>query len=291
MRILLEPQVYLVGRPHIVEEGLQAFLNDCGLEWPTSREGVKDAEIMVEAAGRICYMSFGAKAGSKTNRSYLNNLLGRNADGSFRPGPAHGSVIEHPTWQFIVAGAGRGFSHEQVRHRVGVGYSQLSTRYCDFEREEEEGTWDPGFCIPPLGQLSDEAKQRFISKYESDVEWYSTTLRVIERDLRGNSEFMASLADLPERERTRALRKAARGAARDGLPNGTEAIMFLTANARAIWNMAYLRASEHAEGEIRKVFVKIVEIMEQEMPALFNSIVYKHVWDGSLVVELPRDKL
>lgn len=246
---------------------------------------------MVEVAGRICYMSFGNKAGSKTNQAYINNLLGRNPDGSFKPGPAHGSVTEHPTWQFIVTGAGRGFSHEQVRHRVGVGYSQLSTRYCDFEREEEEGTWDPGFCVPPLGQLSEEAKLRFVTKYENDVKWYAETLRVIERDLRSNPEFMDSLAKLPERERDRALRKAARGAARDGLPNGTEAIMFLTANARAIWNMAYLRASEHAEGEIRKVFVQIVEIMEREMPALFNSVVYKQVWDGSQAVELPRDKL
>lgn len=291
MRILKEPKVYLVGRPSINEEGLQAFLTDNGLEWPTPTEGVKDAERMVEAAGRICYMSFGKKAGSKTNQDYINNLLGRDADGTFRPGPAHGSVTEHPHWQFIITGAGRGFSHEQVRHRVGVGYSQLSTRYCDFEREEEEGTWEPGFCIPPLAQLSEEVTKRFEEKYKSDQAWYRDTLHAIERDLRSNSEFVASLEKLPDRERARTIRKAARGAARDGLPNGTEAIMFFTANARAIWNMANLRATEHAEGEIRKVFIQTVKIMESEMPALFNSIVYKDVWDGSLAAEMPRDKL
>ena len=154
MRILKTPRVYLILRPQIVEDGVNAFLKENGLQWPTPTEGVKDAERAVELAGRCCYMSFGAKAGSKTNYDYIQNLMGRNKDGFFKPGPAHGSVMEHPCWTFLVTGAGRGFTHEQVRHRVGWAYSQLSTRYCDFEREEEEGTWDPGFVIPPLAQLS-----------------------------------------------------------------------------------------------------------------------------------------
>jgi thymidylate synthase ThyX len=67
--------------------------------------------------------------------------------------------------------------------------------------------------------------------------------------------------------------------------------MTFTANARAIWNMAYLRASEHAEAVIRSVFVQIVKIMEEQFPELFNSIVYRKLWDDSLAVTLPRDKL
>ena len=155
MRIKYRPKVYLICKPQIHEEGLTAFLEENDLRWPTPTEGVSPAARLVESAGRDCYMSYGNKAGSKTNQRYLDNLLGRNPDGSFRPGPAHGSVVEHPHWTFKVVGAGRGFSHELVRHRVGVAYSQLSTRYCDFEREDEEGTWDPGFCVPPLAQLSD----------------------------------------------------------------------------------------------------------------------------------------
>jgi thymidylate synthase (FAD) len=291
MRIMLKPRVYLICKPQIHEEGLKAFLEENDLAWPTPTEGVSHASRLVESAGRDCYMSYGAKAGSKTNQAYVNNLLGRDSEGNFRPGPAHGSVVEHPHWSFKVVGAGRGFSHELVRHRVGVAYSQLSTRYCDFEREDQEGTWDPGFCVPPLGQLSDETREHFEASFVRAIEDYKKGLELVERDLKDNAGFAANLSKVDPRDAKRMLRKAARGAARDVLPIGAEAIMTFTCNARSIWNMAYLRASEHAEGVIRDVFVQVVKIAEEQMPELFNSIVYEKVWDGSDSARMPRDKL
>lgn len=291
MRILKSPKVYLIARPQIVNEGLSEFLKDQGLSWPTPVDDVQDAERLVETAGRCCYMSFGKKAGSKTNRKYIQNLLGRNDDGTFKPGPAHGSVCEHPCWSFLVVGAGRGFSHEQVRHRTGWAYSQLSTRYCDFEREEEEGTWEPGFCIPALGQLNTSTTIAFDEKLRQSRKAYIELLHFIEDDLKNNHAFMDSLALYDEKERFRMLRKAARGAARDILPIATEAIMVMSANARAIWNCIVLRANEHAEAVIRDVYVQIAKIMEIEMPALFTGIRYEKCWDGSDVVVMPRDKL
>lgn len=286
-------------------DGIEAFLTDQTLIWPT--ENVLEtrdhtdfwqgghqptgAEQLTELAGRCCYMSFGAKAGSKTNRAYLDNLLGRMPDGSFREGPAHGSVLEHATFSFLVVGAGRGFSHEQVRHRAGWAYSQLSTRYCDFEREEEEGTWDPGFCVPPLAQLSPQARVMMEHGIRAARETYKDLLVQIEGDLQGNVAFQKELERYPEKERKRMLRKAARGAARDILPNGTEAIMVMTANARAIWNTIYLRASEHAEAEIRKVYVQVARIMEREMPNVFRGMQFIKLWDGTEAVVMPRDKI
>lgn len=646
----------MIARPQIVEEGLNAFLEEQGLDWPTPTEGVTDAERLVEAAGRCCYMSFGKKAGSKTNAKYLENLIGFNSDGTWKPGPAHGSVCEHPTWSFLIVGAGRGFcyddqtevltdegwkfwedirgdelfctknysdeieyqeatkiikepyqgkmigikskmvdllvtpnhrmycnsfdkkgfsihsaeeiydkkvkfkrnakpinkdideefeipqfiafqkianqyseygtksivcrglslpivpfakfmgywlsegsldhspdggyfavisqnddsdcfedikstitqlglsfsekksgeknciqfrisggralyeylkpysgslskavpknikewdssllqliidchlagdgsfprrgsgeghtiskqlandlqelalkcgysatlrevdrrheparllngrpiehkhicyvvsyckvrneplvnhngkkhyfetayegmiycatvpngllyvrrngrpvwcgnSHEQVRHRTGWAYSQLSTRYCDFEREEEEGTWEPGFCIPPLSQLSEDASSAFDVKLHQSQQAYCELLALIERDLQNNPRFMETLAPFDERERKRMLRKAARGAARDILPIATEAIMVMSANARAVWNCIVLRGNEHAEAVIRDVYVQIAKIMEAEMPSLFKGVKYEECWDGTQVVIMPRDKL
>jgi thymidylate synthase (FAD) len=286
MRILKESKTYVICRPQIVEEGVRAFLEDQGLEWPTPIAGVTDAARLVELAGRCCYMSFGAKAGSKTNQKYIDNLIGLE-----RPGPAHGSVVEHPTWSFLTVGAGRGFSHEQVRHRVGVAYSQLSTRYCDFEREDVEGSWDPGFVIPPMAQLSGETSQFMADKLKQSQETYTDLLHRIEADLEASPEFAAQLAKMPERQARTALRKAARGAARDILPIATEAIMTMSFNARSIWNMAVMRASEHAEGAIRAVYVQILKIMEKEFPELFHAIEYTPVWDGSLAAKLRRDKL
>lgn len=291
MRILTKPKVYLIARPQIVEEGLDQFLKDQKLNWPTPTEGVKDAERLVEVAGRCCYMSFGKKAGSKTNRRYIQNLVGRNPDGSWKPGPAHGSVTEHPCWTFLIVGAGRGFSHEQVRHRVGWAYSQLSTRYCDFEREEEEGTWEPGFCIPTLALLDPETQEKFEDKLRASQQAYVELLHKIEDDLQTVPEFVESLLKYDPLERSRILRKAARGAARDILPIATEAIMTMSANARAIWNCIVLRGNEYAEAVIRDIYVQIAKIMEQEMPSLFYGLTYEKCWDGTEVVTMPRDKL
>ena len=290
MRILRKPKVYLIARPQVAE-GLEEFLNENDLEWPTSTEGVTDASRVVEIAGRCCYMSFGKKAGSKTNQAYVNNLLGRDSEGNFREGPAHGSVIEHPVWTFIIVGAGRGFSHEQVRHRVGWAYSQLSTRYCDFEREEQEGTWEPGFVIPPLAQLHPDTELRFRQKLEESQKAYVELLSMIENDLKNNQGFMAQLAEMPKRDQKRTLRKAARGATRDILPIATEAIMTMSANARALWNTVYLRANDQAEAPIRQIYVQIAKIMEKEFPELFQGLTYYKAWDGEECVSLPKDKL
>lgn len=291
MRIARKPKVYLVARPAIVEEGVAAFLSDQKLSWPTETAGVNGAEQLIELAGRCCYMSFGNKAASRTNRRYIQNLLGREDDGSFKPGPAHGSVCEHPTWSFLVVGAGRGFSHEQVRHRVGWAYSQLSTRYCDFEREEEEGTWDPGFCVPTLAQLSEETAEAMSEKLRESQRAYCELLRLIEGDLEKNAALMKQLSGYDDRTAKRMLRKAARGAARDILPIATEAIMVMSANARAIWNCIYLRGNEHAEAVIRDIYVQLARIMERELPALFHGLRYEPCWDGTDQVVLPREKL
>jgi thymidylate synthase (FAD) len=289
MRIVKKPKVYLIARP-MLAAGFEEFLEEQGLEWPSPMQG-SDAQTVTELAGRCCYMSFGAKAGSKTNARYIRNLIGMNPDGTFRDGPAHGSVLEHGNYSFLVVGGGRGFSHEQVRHRAGWAYSQLSTRYCDFEREEEEGTWDPGFTIPPLAQLSEATTEFMEAKLHDSQAAYCELLGMIENDLLAHPEFMENLSQHKESDAKRMLRKAARGAARDILPIATEAIMTMTANTRAIWNTLYLRASEHAEAAIRDVYVQIAKIMQHESPTLFSGIKFVNVWDGSEAVELPRPNL
>lgn len=287
MRIETAPRVYLIARPALAE-GFYDFLQEEGLDWPTEAPGtgVPAAQQLTEMAGRICYMSFGAKAGSKTNRAYIDNLTGMS-----RPGIAHGSVCEHANYSFLVCGAGRGFSHEQVRHRPGWAYSQLSTRYCDFERSEEDGTWDPGFTIPPLAQLHPNTKAKFEARLRQSRDFYVEMLGEIESDLKNHREFMKALETKTERERNLILRKAARGAARDILPNATEAIMFQTANVRAIYNAGVMRASEAAEAEIRSVYVQILKIMQVEFPAVFDQVKFVQLWDGSEAAVMPREKL
>lgn len=287
MRILYRPKVYLIARPNLVGSGIKQFLEDQKLTWPTDVDGVTDAEILTELAGRCCYMSFGKDAKSKTNAAYIRNLIGFD-----RSGPAHGSVVEHACFSFIVVGAGRGYAHEQTRHRAGWSYSELSTRYCDFERSEvEEGSWEPGFCIPPLAQLTESTRDFFEDRLKLLQGIYVGAVDGIKDDLVADPSFQKELEGLSARDRDRVLRKAARGAARELLPNATEAIMVMSANARALWNTIYLRASPEAEAVIRDVYVQICRIMQREMPALFQGVVYGKCWDGSEYVTLPREHI
>jgi thymidylate synthase (FAD) len=76
-------------------------------------------------------------------------------------------------------------------------------------------------------------------------------------------------------------RKMARQAARSVLPNATETRIFVTANARALRHFIELRASEHAEPEIRAVAVRFLEILRVEAPNIFGDYELVELPDGT----------
>ena len=117
VRVLREPTVYVVGRQQISQAELDRFLADHGVSWQTDTEVA--AEHLVEAAGRVCYMSF-AKPRPGGNETYLAHIRE----------VGHGSVLEHAVWNCVFTGCSRSLTHELVRHRH-FGYSQLSQRYVD----------------------------------------------------------------------------------------------------------------------------------------------------------------
>jgi thymidylate synthase (FAD) len=119
MRIVTEPEIYVVGRQTLNNDEVQRFLNDHETYWETDSEN--SSELIVELAGRVCYLSFGSKQFRKTNDAYVGNLINQ----------GHGSVLEHAVWDLLLTGISRSLTHELVRHRAGVGVSQLSQRYVD----------------------------------------------------------------------------------------------------------------------------------------------------------------
>jgi thymidylate synthase (FAD) len=142
VKIIRKPQVYLVGRQSIAQEGIDAFLRDAEANWQT--DTAVGAEQLCEAAGRLCYMSFGK--GRKTNQEYLSHIIEM----------AHGSVLEHAVWNFVVAGVSRSFTHELVRHRAGFAYSQLSQRYVD----ESTADFVEPECIAEVRSCTQSGKRR-----------------------------------------------------------------------------------------------------------------------------------
>ena len=256
MEIIREPRVYLVGRQTVDEAAIDDFLRQYGLSWQTDTE--VGAERLVEAGGRVCYLSFGK--GRKSNAEYIANLIGQK----------HGSVLEHAVWNFIIAGVSRSFSHELVRHRAGFGYSQLSQRYVDES--------DASFVEPDVIAEDEELHRIWLRAIESSRQAY---LELVER-------LMEKLREVPDRTQRR---KMARQAARSVLPNATETIIFVTANARALRHFIELRGSEWAEAEIRKVALQVLRIMQREAPNIFGDYRIVRLPDGTEVARTPHEKV
>jgi len=256
MKVIREPRVYLVGRQTVDDAAIERFLQDYGLSWQTDTE--VGAERLVEAGGRVCYLSFGK--GRKSNAEYIANLIGQK----------HGSVLEHAVWNFIIAGVSRSFSHELVRHRAGFGYSQLSQRYVDES--------DASFVEPDVIAEDEELHRIWLRAIESSRQAY---LELVER-------LMEKLREVPDRTQRREM---ARQAARSVLPNATETIIFVTANARALRHFIELRGSEWAEAEIRKVALQVLRIMQREAPNIFGDYRIVRLPDGTEVARTDHIKV
>ncbi len=247
VKILRDPAVYLVGRQTVSEPELDRFLADHGVRWQTDTEVA--GEHLAEVAGRICYMSF-AKPRPGGNHAYLNHILE----------VGHGSVLEHAVWNFVFAGVSRTLTHELIRHRAGFGFSQLSQRYVD----ESVAEYVEPDCIA--------------NDPETHAIWVEAVRHAHQSYIQLTEKLQETFKDEPDRTLRR---KLARQAARSVLPNATETKIFVTANARALRHFIELRGSRHAETEIRKLAVQVLQIMQKEAPSLFGDYELVPLADGT----------
>ena len=239
-RILSEPRIYLIGKSGYDPEMLKAFLDDEGMVFHTDTD--VDAEILAEAAGRLCYLSFGK--GRKTNAEYLENIIASH----------HGSVLEHVTWNFLITGISRSLTHELIRHRAGFAYSQLSQRYVDESQAR--------YVVPPLYQENNELKTKWEAAIDSA---HKTYCELVEETDRYVATKYPNLAGTDRR-------KLVRQSARSVLPNACETKLFVTANARAWRHFIEMRGSAHADTEIRILAVAVAKILKEESPHIFGDV-------------------
>jgi thymidylate synthase (FAD) len=256
-RIIREPQVYLVGRQTVDRGELDRFLGEHGMSWETDTS--VGAEQLVEAGGRLCYVSYGK--GRKTNAEYVENIINQK----------HGSVLEHAVWNFIITGVSRSFTHELIRHRAGFGYSQLSQRYVD---ESEAAYVEPEIIA-------------------GDPALHETWQRAVETAHEAYEQLTAGLIEKLAAQGVAGThrRKMAREAARSVLPNATETMIFVTANARALRHFIELRGAEGAEAEIRRVALQFLRIMQAEAPNLFGDYEVRKLDDGREVSYTENEKV
>jgi thymidylate synthase (FAD) len=248
IRILTEPGVYLIGKQTVQTAELDRFLADHGVSWATDTSVA--AEVVTETAGRVCYMSF-AKPRPGGNAAYLGHIKE----------VGHGSVLEHGVWNLLFTGVSRSLTHELVRHRAGMGYSQLSQRYVDESVAE--------YVEPDVIAADPELHAVWLDAVTHAHAAYVKLAEALNAKLADPKAATAALLP-PDADRT-TRRKAARQAARSVLPNATETKIFVTANARALRHFLEARGAAAAEPEIRKLAGKVLDVLVAEAPNLFGD--------------------
>jgi thymidylate synthase (FAD) len=244
---LVEPQVFLVGETRVVKEGLDGYLQHLGLpDWKT--DAVSDAEALIEVMGRLCYRSFAPGLNPnvsrirESNADYLANILA----------VKHGSVIEHPVFNFIFTDVSRVFTHELVRHRVGTAISQESLR---FVRIQKLDGWIPTVIKEDEGALSlwyeaGESLDKIYRQFEAAI----------------SEHFALNHPGTPFR-----IKKTVTSALRRMATNVIPTTIGWSVNPRTLRWVIEMRTDPAAEEEIRLVFGKVGEIVIDRYPALFGD--------------------
>jgi thymidylate synthase (FAD) len=260
VQIIREPRVTLIAR--------QQFLPPEHIRWNSDSDVAGQA--VAEFAGRLCYLSFGEDAGLEgghrtisgrtTNASYLENILR----------VKHGSVLEHAVWTFLLEGVSRALTHELVRHRAGMGFSQLSQRYVDESQI--------GFVLPP--------------EIEEGSEEFAIWRTACEQSL---ASYRALLGGLTERIGDQGpatmRKKRARQAARAVLPNSAETKIVVTGNARSWRHFVEMRGSGSADVEIRRLAVAVLRALHDEAPNIFGDMRITAAEDGTEVIATEFSKV
>lgn len=229
--IIYKPKVTLISKPDFLEP----------YHLPVNWIGIAEkGEKLSEYAGRLCYMSQKNPA-NKTTKMYIENIMQQH----------HGSVLEHANYSFLLEGISRSCTHELVRHRAGMAYSQLSQRYVDES--------DASFIIPPAMIGYEGLEMSFISSVQETLVCYKEMITQLE------AMYEPLISDKHER------RKKVREAARSLLPNSIETKIVATGNVRAWRHILELRSGEGADQEIRRLAISLITVFKNICPIFFQD--------------------
>lgn len=266
------PGVTLLARPQVSLEGMSDFLEGFGDELNFSQylqdpTPLAHGAQLCKTAGQLCYASFSPKRTYNANAErYFQNIIES----------GHGSVLEHANFTLLFYGISRSVTHELVRHRAGVGFSQLSQRYVSGRVLR--------FVERPEYQNNSQLHARFERRIDFLAEEYEALAEALLVEQKAGSEILS--AD----ERTD-LRKKVQQAARSALPNETEAPIVVTANVRAWRHIIEMRANPHAETEIREMAFRAYLCLAHTEPLLFGDYNIERLPDGTYGVSNVHPKV
>jgi thymidylate synthase (FAD) len=253
------PNAFLISETRIDEDNFQSFLNEIGVpEWSTDAD--TDTEVVIETAGKLCYMSFDTSLNQNLTRTGTRNNYDYIQQGLIST--KHGSVLEHGTVTLMLTNVSRVLTHELVRHRAGAAYSQTSGRYVRLD--------DLPFWVPSCIKENPELEKLFVDEILHQEETIKKMAEITKID---TLDFKAK----------KTLTSAFRRIIGNGLANNITA----TYNHRALRHVIEMRTSHHAEEEIRLLFNKVFELVGNRYPSIYgdaeltmidgyNEIIFKH---------------
>lgn len=203
---------------------------------------LKSQLINIEYAGRTAHRSVKKDVTFETAEAFVRK---------YAIEMGHESTIEHSILTVRFSNVSRGFTHEVVRHRVGVAFTQESTRYCDYaEGELDLQKAELCMVVPPHKELPYDGRREFAEETLDHYEW-------IYKALRGT---YGGEKDIWEPED-----------ARQYLPIGIVSQIVVTANFREWRHIMKMRTQKVAHWEIRYMMCDLLARLKEIIPVIFED--------------------
>lgn len=225
----------------------------------TADDPIDHGAQIVKAAGQLCYLSFGSGRTRNVDAArYLENIRVQR----------HGSVLEHASISVLIYGIDRAVTHELVRHRAGLAYSQVSQRYVDGAGLR--------FVLRPEFQGDAYLQRDALAWFDTSRARYDARaarlLQIQEDKAKAAGEVLGNRV---------ARRKSVNQAARACLPNETEAPIIVTGNVRAWRHVLEMRVHEAADETIRRAMGRVFLVLAMTEPLLFDDYEFIPLGKGS----------
>src|SRR3954451_6022177 len=221
--------------------------------WETDADG---GQALAEFAGRARYQSWDKpNPATATNQGFLRHILE----------VGHGSVLEHASVSMYLTGVSRSLTHELVRHRH-FSFSQLSQRHVPDS--------DVAVVEPSVVADDPDLHETFLTATDAALTAYRDLLDALE----------SRVADAPN---AALRRRQARQAARSLLPAALESRIVVTGNYRAWRHFIAMRASEHADVEMRAVAIACLRELQKIAGNAFDDFRISRLADGTEVAASP----
>lgn len=156
----------------------------------------------------------------------------------------HMSVFEHVSFSFLLEDISRACSHQLVRFRVGVSFTQRSQRYTSEDHF--------AFTVPPSIKRNPEALSLFTQCIHQTQSSYQALTKI----------------GIPKED------------ARFVLPNATSTSLYMTMNYRELIHAMELRLCMKSQWEIRQLFWRIRSLVQHAYPELAAYLYPKCFHEG-----------